>query len=620
MTSSAPYDDVKNPLIPAPDVTTGDTPPPPRTGPDIERLATNAARFIEQSGKALAAYLKPLENGQAKKDDGSDILAVALTSIGKVAEHWTSDPVRLAQAQGALAMPFLQLWNQTYRRMLGETAEPLLPVAKGDKRYQAPEWTDLPLFDFLRQAHGITSNWADGLVDQSSDIDPRTRAKAKFYLRQISSALSPANFIGTNPELLRQTIASNGDNLVRGAALLAEDMAAGGGQLRIRQTDPTKFELGVNVANTPGKVIFRNDLIELIQYEPTTETALKRPLLVIPPWINKFYIMDLNPEKSLVRWVVEQGVSLFMISWVNPDQRHRDKTFESYMREGIFAALDAMNAATGEDEVNALGYCVGGTLLASTLAYMAETDDRRIQSATFFAAQSDFTNAGDIQVFIDEEQIDALDAKMEDVGYLEGSKMAMAFNMLRPNDLVWSYVVDNYMRGKQPAAFDLLYWNSDATRLPLRNHSYYLRTFYIANKLAKGEMDMAGKRLDLGKVEVPAYFLATKEDHIAPAASVFRGAKLFGGPVRYVLGGSGHIAGVINPPAKQKYAYSTGPRPSGELVDWTRRTEEHKGSWWPDWLAWLTERAPERVAARVPGAGGRPILGDAPGEYVRVKS
>jgi polyhydroxyalkanoate synthase len=341
---------------------------------------------------------------------------------------------------------------------------------------------------------------------------------------------------------------------------------------------------------------------------------------VIPPWINKFYIMDLNPEKSLVRWVVDQGVSLFMVSWVNPDERHREKTFESYMREGIFAALDAIATATGENRVNTIGYCVGGTLLSSTLAYMAETDDPRIASATFFAAQSDFTDAGDIQVFIDEEQIDALDAKMEDVGYLEGSKMAMAFNMLRPNDLVWSYVVDNYMRGKQPAAFDLLYWNSDSTRLPLRNHSYYLRTFYIANKLAKGEMEMGGKRLDLGKVKVPAYFLATKEDHIAPAASVFRGAKLFGGPVRYVLGGSGHIAGVINPPDKQKYGYWTGPRPAGELADWTAQTTQHKGSWWPDWLAWLTEQAPERISARHPGANGQPILGDAPGDYVRVKS
>ncbi len=621
--SSGQLDDVERPIgaaPAAPKTMPAEAQVSPPDTPDIERMAVNVARFLEQSGRVLAAYLKPLETGPSKKDDATDILTVALTSIGKVAGHWTSDPVRLVQAQSAIATPFLQLWQQTYRRMLGEEVAPLLPIAKGDKRYQAPEWSNLPLYDFLRQAHGITSNWADGLVDQSDELDPRTRAKAKFYLRQISSALSPANFIGTNPELLRQTIASNGDNLVRGAALLAEDMAAGQGQLRIRQTDATKFELGVNVATTPGKVIFRNDLIELIQYEPTTETALKRPLLVIPPWINKFYIMDLNPEKSLVRWTVAQGVSLFMVSWVNPDERHREKTFESYMREGIFAALDAVKGATGEEAVNAIGYCVGGTLLSSTLAYMAETDDRRIASATFFAAQSDFTDAGDIQVFIDEEQIDALDAKMEDVGYLEGSKMAMAFNMLRPNDLVWSYVVDNYMRGKQPAAFDLLYWNSDATRLPLRNHSYYLRTFYIANKLAKGEMDMDGKRLNLGKVQVPAYFLAAKEDHIAPAASVFRGAKLFGGPVRYVLGGSGHIAGVINPPDKQKYLYATGPHPTGAFEDWTRQTEQHKGSWWPDWLAWLSAQAPERVPARHPGAGGQTILGDAPGEYVRVKS
>ena len=591
--------------------------------PDIERLATNAARFIEQSGRAVAAYLKPFEQGDTGKiqrNDMSDLVAVALTAIGKVAEHWASDPVRLAEAQSSIATPFMQLWAQTYRRMLGEEVEPVVPVAKGDKRYAAPEWTGLPLYDFLRQAHAISATWADTLVEKSTELDPRTRAKAKFYLRQIASALSPANFIATNPELLRQTLATSGENLVRGAIHLAEDMEAGGGQLRIRQTDPSHFEFGANVAATPGKVVYRNDLIELIQYSPTTESVLRRPLLIIPPWINKFYIMDLSAEKSLVRWIVEQGVTVFMISWVNPDERHRDKTFASYIHEGVFAGLDAVKEATGEEKVNAIGYCVGGTLLATSLAYMAETDDRRIESATFFAAQADFSDAGDIQVFIDEEQLKSLEAKMAGTGYLEGSKMAMAFNMLRPNDLVWSYVVDNYMRGKTPAAFDLLYWNSDSTRLPIRNHSYYLRNFYIDNKLAKGEMEIDGRRLELGKVTVPAYFVATKDDHIAPAASVFRGARLFGGPTRYILAGSGHIAGVINPPAKNKYFYSSGPQPQGELDGWITQSVKHFGSWWPDWMAWLIEQAPERVEARVPGAGGLPILGDAPGDYVRVKS
>ena len=591
--------------------------------PDVERLATNTARFLEQGGRAIAAYLKPFETGdmgEIRRNDVSDLVTVAMTAIGKVAEHWASDPVRFAEAQTAIVTPFMQLWAQTYRRMLGEEVDPVVPVAKGDKRYHAPEWSGLPLYDFLRQAHAISADWAEGLVEKSTELDPKTRAKARFYLRQIASALSPSNFLVTNPELLRQTLATSGDNLVRGAHNLAEDMEAGGGQLRIRQADPSSFEFGVNVAATPGKVVFRNDLFELIQYSPTTESVLKRPLLIVPPWINKFYIMDLSAEKSLVRWITEQGVTLFMMSWVNPDARHRDKSFEAYMYEGIFAALDAVKAATGEERVNAAGYCVGGTLLSATLAYMAKTDDHRIGSATFFAAQADFTDAGDIQVFIDESQIKSLEARMAGQGYLEGEKMAMAFNMLRPNDLLWSCVVDNYIRGKQPPAFDLLYWNSDATRMSLTNHSYYLRTFYMENRLAKGEMELGGHRLELGEVQIPTYWIATREDHIAPAHSVYRGAKLFGGDVQLVLGGSGHIAGIINPPAKNKYFYSTGPRPQGELSDWLDKSVKHTGSWWPDWMAWLTERAPERVEARVPGAGNLPILGDAPGEYVRVKS
>ena len=632
MTSSAHHDEVVNPLLPKVAQAAAPTPPEsvpplpipalpkPITGTDIERLASNTARFIEQGGKALAAYLKPIEAGEKPKTETSEIVQVAIASIGKVAEHWTSNPVRLAEAQGAIATPFLKLWAQTYQRMTGQVADPIVPIAKGDKRYSAPDWSDMPLYDFLRQAHAIGATWADELVDKTTEIDPRTRAKAKFYMRQIASALSPANFIPTNPELLRQTLESSGENLLRGATHLAEDMAAGGGQLRIRQTDPSAFELGVNVAATPGKVVFRNDLIELLQYAPTTDTVLKRPLLVVPPWINKFYILDLNAEKSFVRWALDQGVTLFMISWVNPDERHRDKTFESYMREGIFAALDAIEQATGEEKVNAIGYCVGGTLLSTALAYMAKIDDHRIDSATFFAAQSDFTDAGDIQVFIDEEQIKGLEAQMDGAGYLEGSTMAMAFNMLRPNDLVWSYVVDNYLKGKPPAAFDLLYWNSDSTRLPARNHSFYLRTFYIENQLAKGAMTLGGHTLDLGAITVPIYSVATREDHIAPAASVYRGAKLFGGPVRYVLGGSGHIAGVINPPAKAKYGYATGPRPFGTLEDWTAESIQTKGSWWPDWFKWLSVQAPQRVEARHPGIGGLPAIGDAPGTYVRVKS
>ena len=360
--------------------------------------------------------------------------------------------------------------------------------------------------------------------------------------------------------------------------------------------------------------------MQLIQYAPTTPTVLKRPLLIVPPWINKFYILDLNKEKSFVGWAVSQGVTVFLISWVNPDGRHRDTQFEDYMHEGIFAALDAVEQATGERDANVIGYCIGGTLLAATLAYMAERDDHRIASATFFTAQADFSDAGELGVFVDEAQLTALDKQMAETGYLDGAKMASVFNMLRPTDLLWSYVVNNYVKGKQPAAFDLLYWNSDSTRVPACNHSFYLREFYLENRLAKGTMEFSGVALDLGRVEVPSYFLAAKEDHIAPAASVFRGALLFGGDVRYVLAGSGHIAGVINPPTKEKYGYTTGGRPFGTLEEWAAQGVRQPGSWWPDWIGWLKEQAPETVPAREPGAGRLPALGDAPGEYVRVRS
>ncbi len=444
-------------------------------------------------------------------------------------------------------------------------------------------------------------------------MDPHVRDKARFYLLQVTAALSPSNFVGTNPELLRMTLQESGENLVRGLKMMAEDIQAGKGNLRIRQSDARAFKLGVNMAITPGKVIFRNELIELIQYEPSTPEVYRRPLLIVPPWINKFYILDLNPEKSFIRWAVAQGLTVFVISWVNPDERLADKGFEAYMREGILAALDCVEQATGERAVTAIGYCVGGTLLAATLAYMAAVGDDRVKSATFFTTQIDFTDAGDLKVFVDAEQLREVEEKMVEHGYLEGSSMAQAFNMLRPSDLIWSYYVNNYLKGKEPMPFDLLAWNSDSTRMPAANHKFYLRHCYLQNDLSNGRIVLGGKILDLKKVTIPIYELASKEDHIAPARSVFTGAKCFGGLVRYVMAGSGHIAGVVNPPAKPKYQFLSGGPPKDDFESWVATAKETPGSWWPDWAQWVTSQAPEKVPSRKPGEGKLKALCDAPG-------
>ena len=586
--------------------------------PDIERLSTNVAHFVEKGGKALAAYLAPIESNPTAPTL-SDEVAEALKSIGHVAEYWLADPTRAVQAQSTLSHDFINLWAHTLRRLTGAEEKPVAPPDPGDKRFAGKDWEQNPFYDFLRQAYTLTSKWALDLVDKADQVDGHTRDKAAFYVRQLSSALAPSNFLLTNPELLRETFEQSGENLVRGADILAEDLEAGGGSLKIRQVDHSKFELGVNLATTPGKVVYRNDLIELIQYNPTTEEVYKRPLLIVPPWINKFYILDLNPEKSFIRWAVAQGLTVFVISWVNPDSRHRDKDFAAYMHEGVFAAMDAVKDATGEDHVTAIGYCVGGTLLSCTLAWMAEKGDTRIDSATLFTTQVDFRYPGDLRVFVDEAQIAATEEKMKDTGYLDGSKMATAFNMLRPNDLIWSYVVNNYIRGKAPMAFDLLAWNSDSTRMPAANHSYYLRNCYLNNNLTRGEMVLDGVRLDLGKVTIPIYDLASREDHIAPAKSVFIGAEYFGGPVRYVMAGSGHIAGVVNPADKPKYQYWTGPQPTGTFEDWVAQAKETPGSWWPDWIQWIAAQAPEKVKARIPGDGKLKPICDAPGEYVKMK-
>jgi polyhydroxyalkanoate synthase len=588
-------------------------PHPMKIGPvDVEVFSHNLARLVEEGGRALAAYLKPREQGRS--DKFADEVTEIVKTIAQVSEYWLSDPQRAVELQSRLGKAFLDLWASSAKRLAGEDAAPVVAPAAGDKRFSDPEWTQNQFFDFLKQAYLLTSNWADKFVADAAELDPHTRQKAEFYVRQITNALSPTNFVLTNPELLRETLSSNADNLVRGMHMLAEDIAAGGGDLKIRQSDASMFEVGRNLAISPGKVIFQNELMQLIQYAPTTETVLKRPLLIVPPWINKFYVLDLTPEKSFIKWCVDQGLTVFVISWVNPDGHLAKKGFEDYVRQGPIAALDAIKEAVGEEKVHTIGYCVGGTLLATTLAAMAAWNDDRIASATFFAAQVDFTHAGDLKVFVDEEQVKAIEQKMAERGYLSSSAMASVFNMLRSNDLIWPYVINNYMKGKAPFPFDLLYWNSDATRLPAANHSFYLRNCYLDNKLSKGKMTLGNTPINLKAIKVPIYNLATREDHIAPAKSVMLGSKFFGGDVKFVVAGSGHIAGVVNPPAKKKYQYWTGPKPRNADIDgWLAKAKENPGSWWPDWLLWITKQNPTEVPARIPGEGGLKAIEDAPG-------
>ncbi len=585
---------------------------------DIEEFAKNFARVVEQGGKALAAYLKPREEGRIHGEYAEFIDVVK--TLGQVGQYWLKDPQRALDLQLSLGRSYLDLWAGAVKRMAGEKTQPVAEPSPKDKRFSDPEWSSNQFFDFLKQAYLLTVTWADHLVKDAEGLDPLTLQKADFYVRQIVNAIAPSNFVLTNPELLRETLASNAENLARGMHMLAEDIAAGDGDLRIRQSNTNSFEVGRDLAISPGKVVYQNDLIQLIQYAPSTETVLKRPILIVPPWINKFYVLDLTPDRSFIKWCVDRGLTVFCISWVNPDARLAAKTFQDYMLEGPLAALDVIEQVTGETKVNAIGYCVGGTLLAATLAYMAADRDQRVASATFFASQVDFTHSGDLKVFADEDQIAALERQMAERGYLDSSKMANSFNLLRSNDLIWPYVINNYFKGKAPLAFDLLYWNADATRMPAANHSFYLRSCYLENKLSRGEMVLGGETLDLKSIKLPIYNLAAREDHIAPAKSVLLGSKSFGGPVKFVLSGSGHIAGVVNPPDRHKYQYWTGPKPTNaNLERWLAKAVEHPGSWWPDWLAWLTALDATQVPARAPGGGKLEPIEDAPGSYVKVK-
>jgi polyhydroxyalkanoate synthase len=582
-----------------------------------EALTVNLARSLENLGKAATEWLAPRESGE-KLDFINEPMTDIVKTISKVIEYWVADPNRAVQAQTLLFSTLFKVWTQSLQKAAGVAGVEDLAFAE-DKRFAEPDWKDNPFFNFLRQIYTVTADWAEKLVANAEGLDEHTRHKAAFYVRQVTAALSPANFVLTNPVLYKETVAQSGANLVEGMKKLAEDIQASHGELRMRQTDMTKFKVGENMAITPGKVIAENDLCQIIQYEAATDEVLKRPLLICPPWINKFYVLDLNPQKSFIKWCVEQGHTVFVISWVNPDERHADKDWSAYAHEGIDFALDTITKATGEKEVNAIGYCVGGTLLAATLALHAVTGDKRIKTATLFTTQVDFTYAGDLKVFVDEPQILTLEKTMAAEGYLDGSKMALAFNMLRASELIWPYFVNNYLKGKEPTPFDLLYWNADSTRMAAANHSYYLRNCYLDNNLARGEMVLDGKKLDLKKVKIPIYNLAAREDHIAPAKSVFVGSKLFGGEVKYVVSGSGHIAGVVNHPDRNKYQYWTSGAVEGEFEDWLEHAQETPGSWWPNWHDWIEAHDEKKAKPRKPGGDQLNPIEEAPGSYVRVR-
>jgi polyhydroxyalkanoate synthase len=583
--------------------------------PDPALVSRTMADVAERGQRIVADFLKRQSEGTQAGPDPGNLGGAFLEMTTRL----MANPARLMQAQIGFWQDYLTLWQNTARRMMGDPVTPVIEEGRADKRFKHEDWRANEVFDFIRQSYLLSARYFTNVVQTAEGLDTKTAQKVDFYTRQFVDAMSPSNFLVTNPEVLRRTAETGGENLLKGLSNLLADLERGRGQLRIRMTDDSKFKVGENIAVTPGKVVYRNALMELIQYAPATETVLKRPLLILPPWINKFYILDLRPKNSFIRWAVEQGHTVFVCSWVNPDEALAEKGFEDYMQLGPYAALDAIEQATGEKSINAIGYCLGGTLLACTLAHMAARKDTRIRSATYFVTMTDFAEAGELGVFIDEEQLQALEDKMQKRGFLEGREMATTFNLLRANDLIWSFVVNNYLMGQEPFPFDLLYWNDDSTRMPARMHSFYLRRMYQQNDLIKpGGIELDGVALDLRKIKVPSYLISTREDHIAPWKSTYRATQVYGGKVRFVLAASGHIAGVVNPPDSGKYSHWVNTDLPTEADAWFAGATELAGSWWPDWQRWVTAIDRAMVPARVPGDGALTPICDAPGEYVKV--
>jgi polyhydroxyalkanoate synthase len=581
---------------------------------ESQALGRVCQEVAERSSRILGDYAqKQIQSMSAAMRDEMGIAKAFMELYARFA----ANPALLTSVSMSLWADQLRLWQSSWLKLVGMPSTPVAEPTKGDWRFKDEDWSKNFLFDYIKQSYLIWARHIQEAVARVAGLSPESEKKVAFFTRQYVDALAPSNFLMTNPQVLRETLSSGGQNLVRGLNNLLADIEKGGGQLRISMTDETAFQLGRNVATSPGKVIYQNDLMQLIQYQPITSEVYRRPLVIIPPWINKYYILDLREKNSFIRWAVERGHTVFVLSWVNPDAKLAQKGFDDYMVEGPLAAMDAVARATGQREINFIGYCLGGTLLGATLGYLAAKGDDRVKSATYFVSLLDFSQPGELGVFIDEQQVANLEKKMNERGYLEGSEMAGTFNLLRANDLVWSFVVNNYLMGRDPFPFDLLYWNTDSTRMPARMHSFYLRNMYLKNLLGvPGGIQLKGVPIDLGAVPVPSYFISTVEDHIAPWKTTYKGARYLGGPVRFVLGGSGHIAGIVNPPAAKKYHYWTSDALPQTPEEWFAGAKQTPGSWWDDWQRWIDNlNGGDKVPARIPANA----IEDAPGSYAMMR-
>ncbi|MGI9416541.1 MAG: class I poly(R)-hydroxyalkanoic acid synthase [Geminicoccaceae bacterium] len=589
--------------------------------PDPDATADDISALFEQSGRAVTQFWQRQLKEQAEGGFSLvDVNAVS-TAFFEFGAKLMADPTKLAEAQLAFWQAQGELWQRMIMRARGEPAEPVIAPERGDRRFRDQAWDDQLLFNYIKQSYLLTADWMRDLVDQVEDQDQERHERVAFYTRQFISGMAPTNFALTNPTVLEKAKESGGRTLFEGLRHLLADLERGKGRLKISMVDESAFEVGENVAASDGQVIYQNDLMQLIQYAPTTGTVFKRPLLLVPPWINKFYILDLQPKNSFIRHAVDQGHTVFVISWANPSKALAGKTFEDYLLEGPLDAMAAIEKATGEKTINILGFCIGGILVSTLLGHLAATGkSERIGSATFLTSLFDFQDVGEARVFIDEEQIEEIERHVAETGYLEGHHMADMFSMMRENDLIWSFVVNNYLMGREPMAFDLLYWNADSTRLPAAMLVFYLKAFYQENRLRQpGGLTLAGTPIDLASVKTPTYLMAAKDDHIAPWKSCYPGTQLFAGPKKFVLAASGHVAGVVNPPAAKKYGHWTNARLPEGADDWLEGAKWHDGSWWPDWYRWLARRSGKKIAARVVGAGRLKPIEPAPGSYVKVR-